>query len=86
MTILYVQHEYAVFGFGETRQAAIAMAAQWLKDANGQEGCSVAYAESLLVTSPKRGQMTLVETDEDIPMDAENWGGEELLDWYYDVS
>jgi hypothetical protein len=29
MTILYVQHDYAVFGFGETRQA-IAMAA-WYK-------------------------------------------------------
>ena len=26
MTILYVQHDYAVFGFGETRQDAIAMA------------------------------------------------------------
>jgi hypothetical protein len=26
------------------------------------------------------------ETDETIPPDAENWGGEELLDWYYDVA
>jgi len=48
MTILYVQHEYAVFGFGETRQDAIAMAAQWLKDETGKQGCSVDYAESLL--------------------------------------
>jgi hypothetical protein len=30
MTILYVQHDYAVFGFGETEEEAIAMAAQWL--------------------------------------------------------
>ena len=37
MTILYVQHDYAVFGFGETRQAAIAMAAQWLKDEFGNQ-------------------------------------------------
>jgi hypothetical protein len=58
MTILYVQHDYAVFGFGETRQDAIAMAAQWLKDETGKQGCSVDYAESLLVTSPKPGQMT----------------------------
>ena len=44
------------------------------------------YAESLLVTSPRPGQMTLYETPETIPADAENWGGEELLDWYYDVA
>ena len=86
MTVLYVQQDYAVFGFGETKDAAIVMAAQWLKDANGQEGCSLAYAISLLVESPKPGQMTLLETEETIPADAENWGGEELLDWYYDVS
>jgi len=62
MTILYVQHDYAVFGFGETTQDAIAMAAQWLKDeTTGKQGCSVGYAESLLVTSPKPGQMTLYE-------------------------
>ena len=67
MTILYVQHDYAVFGFGETRQEAIAMAAQWLKDETGKQGCSVDYAESLLVTSPKPGQMTLYETAETIP-------------------
>jgi hypothetical protein len=30
--------------------------------------------------------MTLYETDEHISGDAENWGGEELLDWYYDVA
>lgn len=82
MTVLYVQQDYAVFGFGETKDAAIVMAAQWLK----QEGCSLAYATSLLVSSPKPGQMTLLETEETIPADAENWGGEELLDWYYDVS
>ncbi len=46
MTILYVQHDYAVFGFGETRTEAIAMAAQWLKDETGKQGCSVDYAES----------------------------------------
>ncbi len=34
MTILYVQHDYAVFGFGETRTDAVAMAAQWLKAAS----------------------------------------------------
>jgi len=86
MTILYVQHEYAVFGFGETRQEAISMAAQWLKDETGKQGCSIAYAESLLVASPKPGQMTLYETAETIPADAENWGGEELLEWYYDIA
>ncbi|MFA5017362.1 MAG: hypothetical protein WC504_07435 [Methylobacter sp.] len=86
MTILYVQHDYAVFGFGETRQEALAMAAQWLKDETGKQGCSVDYAESLLVSSPKPGQMTLYQTDEHIPGDAENWGGEELLDWYHDVA
>ncbi|MFZ2450528.1 MAG: hypothetical protein WAW36_08415 [Methylovulum miyakonense] len=85
MTVLYVQHDYAVFGFGETRQAAIAMAAQWLKDANGKQGCSVEYAESLLVAAPKTGQMTLYETPEVFPAEAENWGGEELLDWYHDI-
>ena len=53
MTILYVQHDYAVFGFGETRESAIAMAAQWLKDEDGCQGCTVEYAESLLVSSPK---------------------------------
>lgn len=86
MTVLYIQHDYAVFGFGESKQAAIAMAAQWIKDTNGQLGCSIAYAESLLVDQPRRGQMSLVETDAEIPAEAENWGGEELLDWYYDVS
>lgn len=86
MTILYVQHEYAVYGFGETRQEAISMAAQWLKAETGKQGCSIAYAESLLVTSPKPGQMTLYETAETIPADAENWGGEELLEWYYDIA
>jgi hypothetical protein len=85
MTILYVQHEYAVYGFGETQREAIAMAAQWLKDQTGKQGCSFEYAESLLVIPPKPGQMTLYETTETIPADAENWGGEELLDWYYDV-
>lgn len=30
--------------------------------------------------------MMLCQTDETIPADAENWGGEELLDWYHDVS
>lgn len=67
MTILYVQHDYAVFGFGETRQDAITMAAQWLKDEDGKQGCSVDYAESLLVTSPKPGQMTIYQTDEKSP-------------------
>ena len=43
MTILYVQHDYAVFGFGDTRHEAIAMAAQWLKDETGKQGCSVEY-------------------------------------------
>jgi hypothetical protein len=86
MTLLYVQHDYAVLGFGETKQEAIAMAAQWLKDENGKQGCSVDYAESLLVAPAKPGQMTLYETEETIPGYAENWGGEELLDWYYDVA
>ena len=62
------------------------MRSQWLKDETGKQGCPVDYAESLLVTSPKPGQMTLYETAETIPADAENWGGEELLDWYYDVA
>jgi hypothetical protein len=48
-----VQHDYAVFGFGETRTDAITMAAQWLKDETGKQGCTVDYAESLLVTSSK---------------------------------
>jgi hypothetical protein len=86
MTILYVQHDYAVFGFGETEEEAIAMAAEWLTDATGKQGCSIGYAESLLVANPQAGQMTLYETDETIPADAENWGGEELLDWYHDVA
>jgi len=86
MTILYVQHDYAVFGFGETRTEAIAMAAQWLPDETGKQGCSVDYAANLLVASPKPGQMALYETDEIIPADAENWGGEGLLEWYYDVA
>lgn len=86
MTILYIQQDYAVFGFGETRQAAIAMAAEWLKDESGTQGCSEEYAESLLVSSPNPGQMTLCYTAETIPADAENWGGEELLDWYHDVA
>jgi hypothetical protein len=86
MTILYVQHDYAVFGFGETEEEAIAMAAEWLTDATGKQGCSIDYAESLLVANPQAGQMTLYETDETIPGDAENWGGEELLDWYHDVA
>jgi hypothetical protein len=30
--------------------------------------------------------MTLYETADTIPADAENWGGEELLEWYYDVA
>ena len=30
--------------------------------------------------------MTLYETPETIPADAENWGGEELLDWYHDIA
>lgn len=85
MTYLYVQHDYAVFGFGETRAAAIAMAAQWLKDADGKPGCGVDYAESLLVLSPQPGQMVLYHTQETLPAEAEQWGGEELLDWYYDV-
>jgi hypothetical protein len=55
-------------------------------DETGKQGCSVEYAESLLVSSPKPGQMTLYKTNEHIPGDAENWGGEELLDWYHDVA
>ena len=86
MTFLYVQNDYAVFGFGETQAEAIAMAAQWLKDASGKQGCSMEHAESLLVSNAKPGQMTLYETEETIPPHAENWGGEELLDWYYDVA
>ncbi len=86
MTFLYVQHDYAVFGFGETQEEAIAMATQWLKDATGKQGCTIEYAESLLVGNAKPGQMTLYVTDETIPAHAENWGGEELLDWYYDVA
>jgi hypothetical protein len=86
MTILYVQYDFAVFGFGETREAAIAMATQWLTNETGRQGCSYEYAENLLVKSAKPGQMTLYETAEAIPPDAENWGGEELLDWYYDVA
>ncbi len=39
-----------------------------------------------LISSPKPGQMTLYQTDEHIPGDAENWSGEELLDWYHDVA
>jgi hypothetical protein len=85
MTFLYVQHDYAVFGFGATRHDAIAMASQWLKDETGKQGCTFDYAESLLVLAPKPLQMTLYETSETIPADAENWGGEELLDWYHDV-
>lgn len=81
-----MQHDYAVFGFGETRESAIAMAAQWLKDEDGCQGCTFEYAENLLVTSPKPGQMTIYETEETIPAHAENWGGEELLDWYFDVA
>ena len=84
MTVLYVQHDYAVFGFGETTEEAIAMAAEWLKDAKGKQGCSIEYAESLLVGNARPGQMTLYVTEETIPAHAENWGGEELLDWYYD--
>ena len=68
MTILYVQHDYAVFGFGETEEEAIAMAAEWLTDATGKQGCSIDYAESLLVANPQAGQMTLYETDETIPL------------------
>jgi hypothetical protein len=30
--------------------------------------------------------MSLYQTDEMIPADAENWGGEELLDWYHDIA
>ena len=86
MTVLYVQHDYAVFGFGETTEEAIAMAAEWLKDAKGKQGCSIEYAESLLVGNARPGQMTLYVTEETIPAHAENWGGEELLDWYYDVA
>jgi hypothetical protein len=101
MTILYVQQDFAVFGFGETREEAIAMATQWLKapsapahgkhlhpvgGENGNQGCSFEFAESLLVQNPRPGQMTLYETTETIPADAENWGGEELLDWYCDVA
>jgi hypothetical protein len=86
MTILYVQQDFAVFGFGESRQAAISMAAQWLKNESGSQGCSFEFAESLLVQNPRPGQMTLYETAETIPADAENWGGEELLDWYCDVA
>lgn len=33
MTLLYVQHDYAVFGFGETRTDAIVVAKQVLADA-----------------------------------------------------
>ncbi|MCX7085903.1 MAG: hypothetical protein NTY69_10250 [Methylococcales bacterium] len=86
MTVLYVQHDYAVFGFGETQEAAITMAAEWLKDETGKQGCSYEYAESLLVGDARPGQMTLYVTEETIPAHAENWGGEELLDWYYDVA
>lgn len=35
-----MQHDYAVFGFGETEAVAIAMAAQWLKDEKAQQGCN----------------------------------------------
>lgn len=67
-------------GAGRTRTA------QWLKDTSGNQGCSLDYAESLLVSTPKPGQLALYETPEFIPADAENWDGEELLDWYHDVA
>ncbi|KJV05101.1 hypothetical protein [Methylocucumis oryzae] len=86
MTTLYVQHDYAVYGYGETREDAIAMAALWLRDSAGRLGCSFEYAESLLVEIPKPGQMTLYQTPEPLPEEAENWDGETLLDWYYDVA
>lgn len=86
MTILYVQHNYAVLGFGETRKQAIEMAVHWLNDETGKQGCSIDYAESLLVKSPKPGQMALYTTSEKVPAQAENWSKEELLEWYYDVA
>jgi len=57
-----------------------------IKSMPNLQNCSVEYAESLLVSSPKPGQMTLYKTSETIPPGAKNWGGEELLDWYYDVA
>jgi len=35
------------------------MRSQWLKDETVKQGCPVDYAERLLASSPKPGQMTL---------------------------
>jgi hypothetical protein len=74
--VLYVLHDYAVFGYGETRQDAIVMAAQWLKDETGKERCSVDSAESLLLTSPEHGQLTLNKMAEIIPLKLKTRVGE----------
>lgn len=72
-----IQSGYAVFGVGETRDQAIADAAQWLEDENGvQGGLTEEQVEELIQVRPNNGDFYILESgSEDFDSYMENQGG-----------
>jgi hypothetical protein len=74
-----IQSGYAVFGVGETREQAIADAANWLEDENGvQGGLTVEQVEELIQVRPNNGDFTILRAgyeDEALDSYLENQGG-----------
>ena len=72
-----IQSGYAVFGVGETREAAIADAANWLEDENGvQGGLTEEQVEELIQVRPNNGDFTILrQGDSEFDDYLENQGG-----------
>ena len=82
-----IQSGYAVFGVGETREQAIAEAAQWLEDENGaQGGLTEAQVEESIQVRPNNGDLTILrQGDSQFDDYLENQGGYTKHDdgiWY----
>jgi ribosomal protein S13 len=74
-----IQSGYAVFGVGETREQAIADAANWLEDENGRQGgLTEEQVEELIQVRPNNGHFTILRRgydDEELDSYLENHGG-----------
>jgi len=66
-----IQDGYGAFGVGDTPDAAVTAAAEWLCDENGFQGISVASARALVDegrSNPHHGCITMIDSDD------EEWG------------
>lgn len=72
-----IQSGYAVFGVGETREQAIADAAQWIEDENGvQGGLTEKQIEEFIQVRPNDGDFTILcHSDSEFNDYLENQGG-----------